>query len=63
MSCGIILWVSQMTQPARNGNDDKTDVWQGTLALMVLTTLERSGRSMDSASLVASSRRAVSGCR
>ncbi len=46
--CGIILWVSQMTQPAHDGKDDKpkedkTDVWQGTLSLMVLTTLEALG--------------------
>src|SRR4030095_12172660 len=41
--CGIILWVSQMTQPAHDGKDDKTEVWQGTLALMVLTTLEALG--------------------
>src|SRR4029434_4043350 len=32
-----------MTQPAQDGRKDKTDVWQGTLALMVLTTLEALG--------------------
>ena len=31
------VWVSQMS-------DDKTEVWQGTLALMVLTTLEALGQ-------------------
>lgn len=41
--CGIIHWVSQMTQSARDGKADKTEVWQGTLALMVLTTLEALG--------------------
>ena len=39
----MILWVSQMTQPSQDGSDNKTDVWQGTLALMVLTTLEALG--------------------
>jgi hypothetical protein len=37
------IWVSQMTQAARAGTDDKTEVWLGTLALMVLTTLEVPG--------------------
>ena len=33
-----------MTQPAHDGKEkDKTEVWQGTLALMVLTTLEALG--------------------
>src|SRR4029453_19252379 len=32
-----------MTQPADDGKEDKTEVWQGTLALMVLTTLEALG--------------------
>jgi PadR family transcriptional regulator, regulatory protein PadR len=41
--CGIIIWVSQMTPPAHDGKEDKTEVWQGTLALMVLTTLEALG--------------------
>ena len=39
----MILWVSQMTQRTQDGSEDKTDVWQGTLALMVLTTLEALG--------------------
>src|SRR6187397_786398 len=32
-----------MTQPAHDGKEDKTEVWQGTLTLMVLTTLEALG--------------------
>jgi DNA-binding PadR family transcriptional regulator len=32
-----------MTQPSHDGKTDKTEVWQGTLALMVLTTLEALG--------------------
>ena len=32
-----------MTQPAHDGKEDKTEVWQGTLVLMVLTTLEALG--------------------
>jgi PadR family transcriptional regulator PadR len=32
-----------MTPRADDGKDDKTEVWQGTLALMVLTTLEALG--------------------
>jgi PadR family transcriptional regulator PadR len=39
MKRGIIIWVSQMTRKQH----DKTEVWQGTLALMVLTTLEALG--------------------
>jgi PadR family transcriptional regulator PadR len=42
MSCGTIIWLSQMTQPGPD-KEHKTDVWQGTLALMVLTTLEALG--------------------
>ena len=37
-----LIWVSQMSK--RSGDvDEKTEVWQGTLALMVLTTLETLG--------------------
>jgi PadR family transcriptional regulator PadR len=32
-----------MAQPAHDGKEHKTEVWQGTLALMVLTTLEALG--------------------
>jgi PadR family transcriptional regulator PadR len=32
-----------MTHSAHDGKQDKTEVWQGTLALMVLTTLEALG--------------------
>ena len=32
-----------MTKSADDGKEDKTEVWQGTLALMVLTTLEALG--------------------
>src|SRR3954469_11324998 len=43
MSCAIIIWVSQMTQSGQDSREQKSDVWQGTLALMVLTTLEALG--------------------
>jgi len=36
MNFAILLWVCHMTE-------DKADVWQGTLALMVLKTLETMG--------------------
>jgi transcriptional regulator len=32
-----------MTRPPTGGREEKTEVWQGTLALMVLTTLEALG--------------------
>jgi len=38
MSCAILIWVFNIKTAA-----DRTDVWQGTLALMVLKTLEALG--------------------
>jgi PadR family transcriptional regulator PadR len=51
-ACGILVWVSHRNRGARTGSPrrtvgdkaaDKKDVWQGTLALMVLKTLQAMG--------------------